>query len=58
MHVVVQMPVMIEPQPIDEKEGTEIPRSLLDVPNRPKVMRVLHRGPDEPESGKRRKIIQ
>src|SRR5471030_874425 len=42
VHVVVQMPIMVEPEPIDEKEGTEIACALLDVPNRPKMMRVLH----------------
>ena len=58
MHVVMQMPIMVEPQPIDEEQSTEVSRALLDVPNGAKVMRVLHRGPDEAESKKRCKVIQ
>ena len=58
MHVMMQVPVVIKPKPIDKEKGAKITGPLLHVPNRAEVVRVLHRGPDKTEAKKRGKIVQ
>ena len=46
----MKVPIMIEPQPIDEEKRAKISRALLHMADGPEVVRILHCGPDESEA--------
>jgi hypothetical protein len=49
LRVVVAMPVVVQPDPIEQAEGAEIARPFQHVPLGAVVVRVLHRRPQEAE---------
>src|SRR2546422_3220775 len=56
LHVVVQVPIVIEPDEVEQMKGLQVHRAFLDVAHGAVVVRVLHRGPGESEAEHYRKV--
>jgi len=57
-HVMVQMPVVIQPHEVEQPERPQVQRPLLHVALRPVMVGVLHRRPEEPETEHHGEIIE
>src|SRR5438876_7494426 len=55
--MMVQMPVVIEPEAIEQAECPQVPRPTQNVALGSEMMRILHRRPYEAESEKDEEIV-